>query len=71
MLCWDVLGIKREWHGFIIYDGLVDIRPYKDDYHYNYDPAVVEQIVEAFKSIPSRTMGCSIDVVVVERNRQW
>lgn len=47
MLCWDVLGIKREWHGFIIYDGLVDIRPYKDDYHYNYDPAVVEQIVEA------------------------
>lgn len=65
VLCCDVLDIKREWRGFIIYDELVDIRPYKGDYHYNYDPVILDQIIEAFKTIPNRPMGCSIDIAVV------
>ena len=37
--------------GFIIYDELVDIRPYRGDYHYHFDAEVVDQIVEAFRTV--------------------
>lgn len=67
VLCCDVLNIKREWRCFITYDELVDIRPYKGDYHYNYDPIVVDQIMSAFRTIPNRPMGCSVDIAVVEK----
>lgn len=53
VLCCDVIDIRREWRGFIIYDELVDIRPYKGDYHYHFDPDVVDQVIEAFKTIPN------------------
>lgn len=68
VLCCDVLDIKREWRGFVTYDELVDLRPYKGDYHFNYDPMVVDQIMEAFRTIPNRPMGCSIDIAVVEKD---
>lgn len=68
VLCCDVIDIKREWRGFVIYDELVDIRPYKGDYHYHFDPDVVDQVMEAFKTIPNRPMGCSIDFAVIEKD---
>lgn len=68
VLCSDVLNIKREWRCFITYDSVVDIRPYKGDYHYNYDPSVVDQIIDAFRMIPNRPMGCSVDIAVVEKD---
>lgn len=64
VICSDVLDLKREWRGFMVYDRLVDIRPYKGDYHYNYNPKVVDEVVEAFLTIPDRPMGCSIDFAV-------
>lgn len=67
VLCSEVLDIKREWRGFVVYDELIDLRPYKGDYHYNYDSKVVDKILEAFKTIPGRPMGCSIDIAVVEK----
>ena len=67
VLCCDVIDIKREWRGFITYDELVDIRPYKGDYHYHFDPDVVDRVVAAFKTIPDRPMGCSIDFAVIEK----
>ena len=54
--------------GFIIYDELVDIRPYRGDYHYHFDAEVVDQIVEAFRTIRERPMGGSLDFAVIEKN---
>lgn len=68
VICSEVLDIKREWRGFMVYDELVDIRPYKGDYHYHYDAGVVDQVVEAFRTIPDRPMGCSIDFAVVVKD---
>ena len=68
VLCCDVIDIKREWRGFVIYDELVDIRPYKGDYHYHFDSDVVDQVMEVFKTIPNRPMGCSIDFAVIEKD---
>lgn len=65
VICSDVLDIRREWRGFMVYDELVDIRPYKGDYHYCYEPKVIDQIVEAFRTIPDRPMGCSVDFAVI------
>lgn len=67
VLCCDVVDIKREWRGFIIYDELVDLRPYRGDYHYNYDPEVVDKIIEAFKTIENRPAGCSVDIAIIEK----
>lgn len=64
VICSEILDIRREWRGFMLYDELVDIRPYKGDYHYHYDAGIVDQVVEAFRTIPSRPMGCSIDFAV-------
>lgn len=64
VICSEILDIRREWRGFMLYDELVDIRPYRGDYHYHYDAAVVDGVVEAFRSIPGRPMGCSIDFAV-------
>lgn len=67
VLCCDAVDIKREWRGFMIYDELADIRPYQGDYHYHFDAGVVDQVVDTFKTIPNRPMGCSIDFAVIER----
>ncbi len=37
VICSEALDIKREWRGFMVYDELADIRPYKGDYHYHFD----------------------------------
>lgn len=68
VICSEALDIKREWRGFMVYDELVDIRPYKGDYHYHYDAKVIDQVVEAFRTIPDRPMGCSIDFAVAVKD---
>lgn len=65
--CSEILDIKREWRGFVYYDELIDIRPYCGDYHYNYNPEVVDKVIEAFKTWKDRPVACSIDFAVVER----
>lgn len=68
VLCCEALNIKREWRGFITYDKLVDIRPYKGDYHYNYDASVLDDIIDTFITIKERPMGCSLDIAVIEKS---
>ena len=68
VICSEIMNIKREWRGFIIYDELADIRPYKGDYHYHYDAEVVDNAVEAFRTISNRPMGCSLDFAVIEKD---
>lgn len=68
VLCCDVIDIKREWRGFVTYDELVDIRAYRGDYHYNYNPKVIDEIMNAFRTISNRPAGCSVDIAVIEKN---
>lgn len=68
VICSEAVDIKREWRGFIIYDKLIDIRPYKGDYHYQYHAKVVDNVVETFCRMPDHPMGCSIDFAVIEKD---
>lgn len=70
VLCSEVLDIKREWRGFIYYDKLIDLRPYNGDWHYSYNPNIVDKVVKAFKTWEDRPVACSLDFAVIERNNK-
>lgn len=65
VLCSNKLCIVREWRGFIYYDNLIDLRPYNGDWHYNYNPNIIEKVFNAFKSWEERPVACSLDFAVV------
>ena len=68
VLCTDVLNIKREWRGFVYYDKLIDIRPYTGDWHYNYNSAFIDRVMETFLTWKDRPVACSLDFAVIECN---
>lgn len=70
VLCSDVVNVKREWRGFIYYDELIDIRPYKGDWHYNYNPDTIDKILEAFRNWEERPVACSLDFAVIEKDTE-
>ncbi|MGN1342950.1 MAG: ATP-grasp domain-containing protein [Traorella sp.] len=69
VICSDALDIRREWRCFIYYDKIYDIRPYKGDYHYTYDPKVIDQILNDFRKWEDRPNACSIDIGVTADNQ--
>ena len=66
VLCSEALDIRREWRCFIYYDEIYDIRPYKGDYHYTYDPTVLDQMMNDFRSWDKRPMACTMDIGVTQ-----
>lgn len=64
VICSETVDIRREWRCFIYYDRIYDIRPYKGDYHYTYDPNVIDQIMDDFRKWKDRPMACAIDIGV-------
>lgn len=66
VLCSEKLNIVREWRGFIYYDKLIDLRPYNGDWHYSYNPSVVDAVINAFKNWEDRPVACSLDFAVIE-----
>lgn len=64
--CSPILNIKREWRGFIYYDNLVDLRPYSGNWHYNYDTAFIDKVIESFLNWEERPVACSLDFAVIE-----
>lgn len=69
VICSESVDFKREWRIFIYYDELYDIRPYKGDYHYVYDPAVIDNILNDFRKWDNRPNACSIDIGVTSDNK--
>lgn len=65
VLCSTIMDIKREWRGFMYYDKLIDLRPYKGDWHYSYDPEVIDNVIKAFTSWEDRPVACSLDFAVI------
>lgn len=64
VICSEALDIKREWRCFIYYDEIYDIRPYTGDYHYTYDPKVIDNMLSDFRKWDNRPAACSIDIGV-------
>lgn len=62
--CSEAVDIKREWRCFIVYDEIIDIRPYKGDYHYSYDAKTVDDMMQEFRTWDNRPKACSIDIGV-------
>lgn len=65
VLCSPILDIKREWRGFIYYDKLIDLRPYNGDWHYNYNPEIIDEVLKAFLTWKDRPVACSLDFAVI------
>lgn len=55
-----------EWRCFILNHHVLDVRPYKGDYHVQYDPTIIDAAVATWKEAPS---ACSIDISVTADNR--
>ena len=69
MIVSEPLDILAEWRGFILYDKLIDLRPYglmldreRQSYLYHYDENVVTKMLEAFKQWKNRPASCSMDI---------
>lgn len=65
----EPIDICAEWRCFITYDELIDVRPYKGQYLYHYDPAVLTEMMKVFKTWEDRPMGCSMDICVTKDGR--
>lgn len=69
----EPLDICAEWRCFIIYDEIVDVRPYgllldrsRKSYRYHYDFKVLDSMMEAFISWEKRPTACSLDICVTK-----
>ena len=67
----EPLDICAEWRCFIIYDELIDVRPYgiltnqyKNSCMYHYDENVLNSMMKAFTSWEDRPSACSMDICV-------
>ncbi|WP_347493472.1 ATP-grasp domain-containing protein [Ruminococcus sp. HUN007] len=76
VICSEPLDIEAEWRCFILYDRLLDVRPYglildsnRESYYYHYDATVLKEIMETFKSWENRPVACSMDICVTKDNR--
>lgn len=72
----EPLDICAEWRCSIIYDKIVDVRPYgaldsndKKHYMYHYDPYVLDKMLQTFVKWEERPAACSMDICVTKDNR--
>lgn len=68
VLCSNVIDIQKEWRGFIYYDELIDLRPYKGSWYFNYDTKVINKVIKAFKTWKDRPVACSLDFALVSKS---
>jgi len=72
----EPVDFVAEWRGFIMYDKLIDLRPYgmlahgmTDQWKYHYDEKTIEEMMEAFLSWKDRPVACSMDIGVTSDGR--
>lgn len=72
----EPLDIKAEWRCFIMYDKIIDVRPYgllldqnRESYLYHYDPKVLKEMMEEFCKWEGRPAACSMDICVTSDRR--
>ncbi len=64
VLCSEVINFVAEWRVFVRYGKILDVRPYKGDWHYHYNAAVIDEAVSRFISAP---MGYAIDFGLTDK----
>ena len=72
----EPLNIKAEWRCFILYDEIIDVRPYgmlidptRKSHMYHYDEKVLQEMLEEFQRMEDRPVACSMDICVTEDGR--
>ena len=72
----EPLNIKAEWSCFILYDEIIDVRPYgmlidpqRKSHLYHYDESVLQDMLVEFKNIENRPAACSMDICVTENGK--
>lgn len=70
----EPLVIRAEWRCFILYDQIIDVRPYgqmmdtsRKSYLYHYDASIVKEMLATFCQWEERPMACSMDICVTEK----
>ncbi len=66
VLCSELVSFCTEWRAFVRYGRIWDVRPYRGDWHYHYDPAVLDFAVSNYRSAPA---GYAMDFGVTEDGR--
>ena len=76
MLVSEPLDICAEWRCFILYDEIIDVRPYgllldrnRKSYNYHYDSNILNSMMEAFVSWEERPVACSMDICVTKAGK--
>ncbi|KAF1297123.1 hypothetical protein BAU15_06115 [Enterococcus sp. JM4C] len=49
----EAVDFKREWRAYILNGEVLDVRPYKGDYHYTYNPSVIDEAVRLWTDAPA------------------
>lgn len=62
----EAVEFLAEWRCFVLDGEVIDVRPYKGDYHYTYDPAVIDAAVAAWKDAP---IAYALDIGVTSDQR--
>ncbi|MBR2401813.1 MAG: ATP-grasp domain-containing protein [Lachnospiraceae bacterium] len=72
----EAINIKAEWRCFILYDEIIDVRPYgmlidpkRKSYLYHYDKNVLQDMLSEFMNIENRPSACSMDICVTEEGK--
>lgn len=73
------IDIKSEWRCFILYDKIIDIRPYSlgvltgtnTSWKYLYDYRVVEEMMKYFNEWEDRPLACSMDIAVIQEDGEY
>lgn len=72
----EALNIKAEWRCFLLYDEIIDVRPYgmlidpkRKSYLSYYDKNVLQDMLNEFKNMENRPAACSMDICVTEDGR--
>ena len=62
----EAVDFKREWRCFIKDKQVIDVRPYRGDYHYQYNPKIIEKAIELWDNSPR---AYALDIGVTADNR--
>lgn len=64
--CSEVVDFVAEWRCYVRYGQVEGVRPYFGDWHYHYDPAVIEHCLADYRSQPA---GFSLDIGVTKQGQ--
>lgn len=66
VICSEVVDFTAEWRAYVRYGRIEGVRQYYGDWHYHYDPNIIEQCLHDYHNCPA---GCSLDFGVTKVGR--